>query len=98
MKALLLLSIGAVFANGILQRKEYNLQRKRREFVAKRRSKQISMDSRKLENDVLTGMIPQEKFPDGYNFRKVVWNFIRLIFKTSLQNLMRSCAQFAARR
>ena len=64
MKALLLLSIGAVFANGIFQRKEYTLQRKRREFVAKRRSKQISMDSRKLENDVLTGMIPQETFPD----------------------------------
>ena len=61
MKVLLLLNIGAILANDIFQRKEYNLQRRRREFVAKRRSKQISMDSRKLENDVLTGMIPKEK-------------------------------------
>ena len=62
MKALLWLSIGAVLANDLFQRKKYDLQRRRREFVAKRRSKQINMDSRKLENDVLTGMIPQEKF------------------------------------
>ena len=35
------------------ERKEYELQRKRREFVAKRRSKQINMDIAQLKKNVL---------------------------------------------
>ena len=40
--------------------KEYELQRRRHEFVAKRRSKQISMDviKDKLHSNIVTGMIP----------------------------------------
>ena len=55
MNIYLLLQI--LFVNGDLaERKEYELQRKRREFVAKRRSKQINMDITQLKKNVLIGV------------------------------------------
>ena len=55
MNICLLLQI--LFVNGDLaERREYELQRKRREFVAKRRSKQINMDITQLKKNVLIGV------------------------------------------
>ena len=61
MKILLVLLFALVSSAGQnADRKKYELQRRRREFVAKRRSKQISMDiiKDKLHSNVITGMIP----------------------------------------
>ena len=55
MNIYLLLQI--LFVSGDLaERREYELQRKRREFVAKRRSKQINMDITQLKKNVLIGV------------------------------------------